>query len=250
MLAPLFSFGAFAAVMALFAIFKRPVWGIIPALLAGGGVFLYFTMKVGKALQTTMDQVQRLLTPSSPMSQKKPPIGEAIRILEGARKYQKWVFWVDAQIVGQIGMLYYMQKQWDDARPYLEKSTARNWMAKAMLAATHYKRKEYDAMKSTFEVALKHSAKESLLWNMYAWCLWKIGEKDEAIAVLNRALAKVGEEERTQKNLKALQNNKKMKMQGWQQMWWQFFLEPIPKQQLQAMQLGRQRMSKRDFRGR
>lgn len=206
----------------------RIVYGIIPGIIAFGVTWFVIGRRVMNDLQERMGRVQKMLTPKNPMKPTKPRIDDAVKVLEGGYKWVRWSPFVEGQLAGQIGALYYLDKRFEEARPYLEKSSGRNWVAKAMLGALYYKKKQKDSMVEAFEAALKHSAKESLLWNTYAWCLYKQQDRDGAIAVLNRAVEKLGDEERTAKNLQAVKNSKGMKMKGWSEMWYQFHLEKPP----------------------
>ena len=97
-----------------------------------------------------------------------------------------------------------------------------------MLGVIYMRKKENEKMIKAFEKGVKSSSSEALIWNLYAYCLSKVGERDKAIAVLNRAVKKVTGDERTASNLKALQNNAKMKMKSFGEMWYQFHLETVP----------------------
>lgn len=243
MLAILLSLAATVGVTLLVGLpLGRILYGIVPGLIAGIAVWVVIGRKVMKDLQDRMARVQQMLTPKNPMRPTKPRIDDAVQILEDAYKWKRWTPFVEGQIAGQIGTLYFIDKRFDEARPHLEKSSARNWVAKAMLGVLHFKKKDETAMVAAFEEAVKHSGKESLLWNLYAYCLYKRQRRDEAIAVLNRGIEKMGEEARTAKNLAAVQNSKGMKMRGWNEMWYQFHLEKPPAvNPLQQKQFGGKR---------
>jgi tetratricopeptide (TPR) repeat protein len=214
----------------------KPLYGIVPGLFLGVGTYIWLARRTMNAVHQIMLRAQHHLQsspqPTSPaaMREVQTRIEEAIAILKEALVYQKWQFLVEAQINGQIGQLYYMAKKFDQAEPYLKASFNRNWVAQAMLACQYYRRKQLDAMRDTFEIAVKYSPKEALLWNLYAWCLWKSDKKDDAISVLSRALEHVGTDEHTRNNRIALQNNKNMKMREWNLMWYQFHLDTPPQQ--------------------
>ena len=53
----------------------------------------------------------------------------------------------------------------------------------------------------------------------------RIGEKQEAIKILNKGLKKLNKDELIQDNLLALQNKKKMKMRAYGDQWRQFMLD-------------------------
>jgi tetratricopeptide (TPR) repeat protein len=250
LLNPLISVAAMIAATALFgAIFGRWTYGIFPGIIVGVVVLVLLGRRVMKDVEARMQKVQALLaTQERSPAKMKARVNEAIGVLKGAMKWDRWQPLVAGQLAGQIGQLYFMSERTDEAEPYLVKSSSRNWMAKAMLATIQFRRRDHDAMKANFEAAAKHSKKESLLWNMYAWCMWKQDNIDDAIAILNRAMEHVASDERTQRNLNALKNGKKMKMKGWDMMWYQFRLEKMP-QPVHPMQ-SRQKGNKAMYRGR
>lgn len=250
MLNPLISLAAAVAATFLFgAIFGRVAYGILPGLIVGVVTWFFLGRRVLRDIEARMAQVQKILQPKNPKPGQKPRFDEAIEILHGAMEWTKWQPFIAGQIAGQIGQLYYLDKRFDEAMPYLEQSSPRHWVAKAMLGAIEYRRKNREAMVTAFESAAKHAKKESLYWNMYAWCLWKLGDRDAAIAVMNRGVEHVSSDERTKRNLLALQNDKKMQMKGWEMMWWQFHLE-TPKMQHPMMGAKRFHGSKAAYRGR
>jgi len=152
----------------------------------------------------------------------------AIRTLEGALIYGKWMLLVKSQVLGQIGIIRFLKKDFNAALPNLLKAPYKNWVAVGMLGVVYMKKKEMDKMTKVTDKAVKANSKEPLIWNLYAYCLNKSGERDKAIAVLNRALKKLKSDDRTSGNLKALQNNARMKMKSFGDMWYQFHLETPP----------------------
>lgn len=234
--------GAASFVIASFAVgggqFK-PLYGIVPALFVAGISYFYLARRTMRQVEGLMKRAQASLqdaqaNPRASQKQLNKVIDRAIGILKEGYAYEKWQFLVRAQIDGQIGQLLYMAKKYDVAEKYLKNAMKRHWTAKAMLGALYYKQKKHDQMKEVFEEAVEANKKESLLWNLYAYCLWKINERDEAIQVLNRALENISSDEKTQQNLRALQNDRKMKMRGWNMMWYQFHLDapPMARQQV------------------
>jgi tetratricopeptide (TPR) repeat protein len=220
--------------------------GIIPGLIVTIGVFIYISRKVGKKLEALMGRVQEVMTPRGGGMAAKPERARFTRareVLKEGYAYQRWQILVRAQIDGQIGVLHYLNKEFDDAAPYLENAMGRNWVAKAMLGVISFKKKNYDKMKEVFEKAVKSNKKESLLWNVYAFCVWKSGDRKEAIDVLRRGGEIIENDERISSNKLALSNKKKMKMRGWKEMWYQFHLDtpPQPKMQIDRKQMRRGR---------
>ncbi len=194
------------------------------------GMFLIISRVVMKKVMAVMETATKDLQGQR--------VEKAIRELQGGFRYGKWQMYVTDQINAQIGMIYYMKRDFSEAFPYLEKAFFRNWVAMGMLAISYMKRNKKDKMKATFEKALQWTAKESLLWNLYAYCLAECGDNGKAIEVLEKGLKKLPGEERLTHNLEALRDGKRMKMKNFGDMWLQFHLErpgAVMKQQAAAM---------------
>lgn len=176
--------------------------------------------RVNKAITGLMDHVSQDL--------KAGRMDRAIRTLEGGLKYGRYQFFVSSQIMSQIGVIHYIKKDFNAAFPYLKKSFARNWMALGMLAVIYMKKKDRERMVKTFHRACRYSPKEGLLWNLYAYCLLRLGDRPEAIQTLIKASKKLPDDERIKANLIHLQNNRKMKMKNYGELWLQFHLEKLP----------------------
>lgn len=165
-------------------------------------------------------------------------VEKGIRELQGAFRWAKWQIYVEGQLNAQIGMIYYMKRDFAAAFPYLEKAFFKNWVAMGMLGVSYMKRNKPDKMKEVFQKAVQGTPKESLLWNLYAYCLAETGDAGKAKEVLEKGLKKLPGDERLKVNLEALQEGKKMKMKNYGEMWLQFHLErpsAVLKQQAAAM---------------
>lgn len=153
-------------------------------------------------------------------------VDKAIRVIEEVqRKYGPWQFYIKQQMNSQIGTIHYLKRDFSKAFEYLNQGFARHWVGMAMLAICYMKRSQNGKMIDTFEKAVTVTRKESLLWSLYAFCLEKIGERDKAIRVMERGLKKLSGDERLQENLAALREGKKLKMQPYGDLWFQFHLE-------------------------
>lgn len=206
-------------------------WIALPvALLIFMGIFYLISRLVMKKVMAIMETATRDLQAQR--------VDKGIRELQSAFKYGKWQIYVTGQLNAQIGMIYYMKRDFAAAFPFLEKAFFKNWMAMGMLAISYMKRNKKDKMKETFEKAAQASPKESLLWNLYAYCLCESGDTGKAKDVLERGLKKLPGDEKTRQNLELLREGKRMKMKGFGEMWLQFHLESIgtiQKQQMAAM---------------
>lgn len=204
------------------------ITAIIPALLIAIVVYFIMARKVALKAQTAMTYAISEI--------QKGRIDRGIALLEDVKKqYGYWQFFTSSAIDGQIGSLHYMRQDFPRAKPYLEKSFARHWNARAMLAVLAFKKKDYAKMDKIFDTATRYSSKQGLLWSVWAYCHWKAGNTSKAIDVLVSGQKKLGNSDsHLIANLNNLQNNKKMKMNGYGQEWYQFHLEPLPQQQQQV----------------
>ncbi len=151
---------------------------------------------------------------------------KAIRIIEDVqKKFGPWQFYVKQQMNSQIGSIHYLKRDFSKAFEYLAQGFGRHWVGMAMLAICYMKRTQTGKMTDTFEKAVTLTRKEPLLWSLYAFCLDKTGERDKAVKVMERGLKKLKSDERMEENLKLLQDGKKMKMQPYGDLWFQFHLE-------------------------
>jgi tetratricopeptide (TPR) repeat protein len=228
----LISAGAGVAVLLILLFgFKLVWWGsLLISLPVMAGIFLLFSRITMKHVMAAIEIAGKDLQAQR--------FEKAIRELKDALKYGKWQIYVDGQLNSQIGMIYYMKRDFANAFPHLEKSFFKNWAAMAMLAICYMKRQKKDKMISTFEKAVQWNQKESLLWNLYAYCLNESGESTKAKEVLEKGLKKLPEDPHLKENLEHLNSGKKMKMRSYGDMWFQFHLEnmaAIQKHQMATM---------------
>ncbi len=202
-------------------------------------VYLLLTRFVMKKVAGLMEIAQRDLQAGR--------TEKAVKTLESGYKYGKWQFYVRSQIESQIGTIYYLKREFTEAFEYLQKGFVRHWVSMGMLAICYMKKQKTTKMIETFDKACAAARKEPLIWNLYAFCLEKVGEKDKAIEVLEKGLKKAAGDERLQENLEALKEGRKMKMKGYGDLWYQFHLEKpgnLIKQQTKAVQ-GRRKIVRR-----
>ncbi len=202
-------------------------------------VYFLLSRRVLKKLTAVMEEVQRDMLAGR--------AEKAIKILEASLPLGKWQFLVSSQLHSQIGSLYYLKRDFGKAFDYLQKGFSRHWPSMGMLAICYMKRNKLDKMVQTFEKAVSLTRNEALLWNLYAYCLDKVGNRTQAIEVMKKGIKKAGNDDNLQQNLDALIEGRKMKMQVYGDMWLQFHLEKtgtIVKQQTKAMQ-GRRKIVRR-----
>jgi hypothetical protein len=245
------------------------MWNLLISLAVGGavfaGLFVPSWLRLGEAIvpavfvaliayfifaRRTFKKVEALFNAAMKALQAVPPRFElAVGILEQAYAYARQQIGVRTQVDAQLGVLYFLQKEFDKAVPYLQSSRGfGHWMATAMLAVVHYKRKHYDAMREAALIASKRGKKQSLAWALRAYLLAQTGDRDGAMAVLAEGIKKTDGDTKLNEFLLALQNNKKMKMRVYKEQWYQFHLERPPVQYQQVAMGGK--VSKAARRGR
>ena len=226
---------------ALFLTTSLPeIVSIITALAAFTLIYVVMLKQVMKRVGDAMDVVQKDIMSNRPDA--------AIHKLEAVqKKYAYWQFFIDKQMNSQIGMVYYLRRDFSKAYGYLEKGFVRHWVAMAMLAIIQMKRNQPKNMISTFDKAVSGTRKEPLLWSLYAFCLDKIGDHNKAVTIMEKGLKKIKGDELMAANLEALKAGGKMKMQGYGDQWSQFQLEKqgaMIRKQTKAMQ-GRRKIVRR-----
>ncbi|ADU66818.1 tetratricopeptide repeat protein [Desulfurispirillum indicum] len=198
--------------------FFMPLWLASILSIVITAIIMYF---LGKKFMT-------FLTKPFEESQKalqKGNYARAIRILEDGKRLKNWQLHLDKQMNSQIGVIYYLQKEYEKAKEYLNKGIPRHWIGVAMLAVIYFREKNYTAMKNVFNRAVKSNPKHPIIWAVYAWCLVEIGEREAAIEILSKGNKKNPTSEALEQNLAALQNGRKMKMKAFGENWYQFMLE-------------------------
>ncbi|MBZ4329605.1 M48 family metallopeptidase [Corallococcus sp. AS-1-12] len=203
--------------------------GIVPGVIVFFATYIVLARRVSTRVQALMTTVQKDLQ-GQPATQKEAQgrVDRAVQTLEQGLVWDKWQFLIGPELHAQIGMLKYMVKDLDGAKPHLEKASGRNYMAKAMEGALHFRRNDVPAMKSSFEAAVKSGKKESIVWAVYAWCLLQLKDKDAAQRVLARGVEQNPSDEKLKGSLAQLQNDKRLKMKPYEPLWWQFGLEAPP----------------------
>jgi tetratricopeptide (TPR) repeat protein len=155
----------------------------------------------------------------------------ALQTLQGGFTLAPWQFLVAAQLHSQIGVLRYVRQDFAGAQPHLEKSFSRHGIARAMLAVTHYRKKDLEKMRKVFEEAAKDNKKEGLIFAAWAWIEEKEGKHEQAIAVLARGLKANPGDEKLKAAAQTLQNDKRLKLgKLYGEQWFQFHLEKMPPQ--------------------
>jgi hypothetical protein len=198
---------------------------LVPCVIAAVIAYIFLARRIFRKLEAVFVQSAQVL-------QTVPPkFDVAIATMERAYTLVPWQIGIRSQIDTQIGIVYFLQREFSRALPYLQRSLMfGHWMGGAMLGVVYYKKKNFAEMHKTFQVVCKRAKKQSLPWSLYAYLRLQTGDRTGALRVLNDGLKACGPDERLKENLLAVQNDKKMKMRGYKEQWYQFHLERPPAQ--------------------
>ena len=237
---------ALAVGLVTFGVFSLPFHlkeAAVPGVL--GVLVSYFILA-----RRSFKSVEIIFTRASKHLQTPPPKFElAIRTMEEAYTIAPYQIGVKTQIDAQIGALFFLQKEFNKAMPYLQRSLGfGHWLSGAMLGVIYYKKKNHEEMRKTFAVVTKRAKKQGIVWNLYAYLLCQIGERDEAQQILVQGLKKTNDDSKIKDSLLNLQNGKKIKMKVYKEQWYQFHLERPPTQYAQGQAGGK--LTKQQRRGR
>ena len=189
--------------------------------------------------QTQMKELGKIQSQETLKRMMPKIMDKTIEILNKAYKYEYFQFSVTQTINAQIGTLYYIQKRFDEAEPYLKNSIFLNGTALGMYACILYKKNDIDGMKKQFKKALRFAQRDVLLWHVYAWCLDQNKDQDGAIEILNQCLIFNAKSDTTKENLNRLKNGQHIDMAPFGEQWYQYMLEQPTAQAIQAMGQGR-----------
>jgi tetratricopeptide (TPR) repeat protein len=199
-------------------------WGsVLPGVAAAVGAYILLARRTGKQLEAVMATAQK------EMMARKPD--KAVAALEQAFSLARWQFGVASSLHANIGVLLYVQKKFDESEPHLRKSRStllKLWQAQAMLAAQMFRKKQFDEMEKIFDAAMRGNKNETLLYAVYAWCENQRGEKKRAIEILQKGVQENPSDEKLKTLLQRSQNDKRLKLDSWGELWWQFWLETPP----------------------
>ncbi|MDY0300780.1 MAG: hypothetical protein RBQ99_04235 [Trichlorobacter sp.] len=223
-----------AIVIALVSVFAFKLvwwWAILLSVIVATLTFVVLSRIIMKKVMAGLDLAMRDLQGQR--------FEKAIRGMKDMLKLAPWQVYLEGQVNSQIGMAYYVKRDFSAAFPYLEKAFFKNWASMGMLAICYMKRQKRDKMEKTFEKAVQWSSKESLLWNLYAYCLAEeCNDRGKAKEVLERGLKKMPGDPDITANLENLAAGNRMKMRSFGDPWYQFHLESmgqLQKHQMAAM---------------
>jgi hypothetical protein len=214
---------AFAAV----ALPTKPTYAVLPAVAALAGVYYLLARRHSKTVEAMMLKTQ------TEMQQNR--MENAIRILQAGYPHAKWVFLLRAQIDGQIGTIHFMQRDFEDAKPMLEKAWVKHWIAKGMLAVYWFRKHKPEKAFEILDDAIAANKKEPMLYGLKAYMKVKLKDRDGARQVFITARKKLDKNEAIADNLVRLQNGQDLRMWQFGDSWWNFHLEKPSQKRLMKL---------------
>lgn len=201
-----------------FALYANAASAAVGGVVAGAVAYVLLARRVSRRLAKVTSEVERHIRAGRNK--------QALAALERARPLSRRQLGLRRALDAQIGVLLYASmREFSRARPLLARAPRRAWHARAMAAADAFRRKQYDEMERGFEAALRGSRKTSLLYAAYAWCECKRGRAAHAREILAKGTERRPKDALLRKNLLALQNHRRMKMNGFGAEWYSLHLE-------------------------
>jgi tetratricopeptide (TPR) repeat protein len=158
-----------------------PVAAVVPSL----GVFLAAMFLLARR---TGRMVERELATVPALLQQRRVDEAETKLVHVKEKYGPWQFLLAAQIDGQLGILDYVQRKFDEAVPKLEAGKWRNGPVLAMLGAVDWRRKRFDTAWKHFEAAVTATPEDPIPWAVYTTLLTREGKRNEALEVVARGV--------------------------------------------------------------
>lgn len=172
-----------------------------------------------RRLEPAMQQVQRQMEAGM--------VQPAIATLRSLLPLGRWVPLLTGNLHAHIGFLLYHSNNREEALASLERAGRRSGDAQLLLASLRFRDGKKDEAFAIFAAALPFNRKHVLLHNVYAWLLNRENRRTDAMAVLNRLLAKQANDASSD-NLLRLQNDQKMNMKSFGVPWFALGFEHPP----------------------
>lgn len=221
---------AAAAALITFVAIAVPLkvgYAIVPALLALGATYFFVARRHARRIEGLVQRSMHEL--------QQQRVGAAVELLRQGYPHARWVFLMRAQLDGQIGMLKYLDRKFDEAVPLLEKAWSKHWVAKGMLAADHFRHHRSAPALATLDAAIAANKKEPLLYGLKAWMQVRLKDEPGARATLAAGDAATSGNPAIKENLLRLANGKELQMRDFGDVWWQFHLEKPTQKELMRM---------------
>ena len=214
--------------------------GLFPALALFPVAMFFLARRTGKQVEAALQPVQTkmmALQEGAHPSEAKKVLAEVRQILNDTKEtYAPWQFLLAGQLDAQVGMLHYMQLDFDAAFPLLDKGGWRDWNAKVAAGCIRYRRGELDEAWAAFDKAEAYARKEPLVYMVRSVLEMRKGHRDKALQTLVRGLEAAPGNSVLTRLKKTIANKQRIDVQALGENWYRFFPEEMARQ---AMVTGR-----------
>jgi tetratricopeptide (TPR) repeat protein len=198
---------------------EKPAWFFGPffGLLAFVPTVMLLSRRVGERVRPFFEGAQRLMKAGN--------MEGAIEELEKARRWKNWQLFLDPQLNSEIGLLHYASSNEKKAIEFLRKGYPKVSTGHLLLAAALYREGNVDGATAALERGIKFNKKSPVLYNVLAWMLAEKNQRDAAMQALARGLKADPGDETTQDNLQRLQNEKRLNLKPFGELWFMLKFE-------------------------
>ncbi|MEQ1501839.1 MAG: hypothetical protein ABMB14_06395 [Myxococcota bacterium] len=201
-----------------------PVAGIVPALGVIGLVMFLLARRTGK-------QVEAEIATVGPLLQQRRIDEAETKLVHIKEKYGPWQFLLAGQIDAQLGMIDYLQRKFDDARPKLEAGKWRNAIALASLGCIDWRQGRKDDAWKQFAAAASASSTDATVYAVWATLLSRDGLRTEALEAVGKGLTAIPGNAMLKELQSRIANKKKIEpAQQFGETWYQYFPEDLAQQ--------------------
>jgi hypothetical protein len=224
-----------AAVLVFIVITALLGWvpAVVPAIAVFGLLTWFLTQRVSKAVEPQMIAAVELLK-----ERKVPEAKAALAAIK--RDWGRWQLFLDGQIDAQLGMIAYLQMQWDEALPLLESGRWRNWMALTCIGCIQWRKDKKDEAYASFSSAVDASSAEMAPYMVWATLLERDNKRDTAMQVCDRGVRANPGAAFLVELRDLIANKKKVDTKKFPESWYQFFPDDyLAQYQQQAVMRGK-----------
>lgn len=211
-----------AALLVFIAIIASLGWipAVIPAIAVFALLTYVLTRRVSRAVEPEMIAAVELL--------KERKIDEAkARLVAIKRNWGRWQLFLGDQIDAQLGMIAYLQMQWDEALPLLDAGRWRNWMALSCIGCIYWRKGKKDEAYASFSSAVDASSAEMAPYMVWATLLERDGRREEAMVICDRGIRNNKGALFLVELRDLIANKKKVDTRKFPESWYQFFPDDL-----------------------
>ncbi|MBX3468120.1 MAG: hypothetical protein KF878_14710 [Planctomycetes bacterium] len=210
---------ALSIVLGLLVLPEKPAYILGPflGLLAFVPTVMLLSRWIGEKVRPFFEAAQRHAQTGN--------LAQAVQSLEGALAWRRWQLFLEQQVNTEAGLLLYAQGDEKKAIERLRRGYPKVSTGHLVLGAMLYRGGSLEEAQKALELGIRYNKKSPILYNVLAWLLAKEGRRDAAMDALSRALKADPADEPTADNLKRLQNDKRMNMKPFGDLWFMLKFE-------------------------